>query len=389
MNSNPELGIVLHWLGGLASASFYLPYRQVKRWNWENYWIVGGFFSWIFAPIILASLLTKDLFGVLMATPASVLFWTYIFGLLWGFGGLTFGLTMRYLGISLGMSVALGLCAAFGTLIPPIFEGTFQTDLLDTLGGKVVLLGVFVCLGGIGLAGMAGMTKEGELPEAEKRKVIKEFSFNKGMLIAIFSGIMSACFSFAIEAAKPINLASEAHQTEKLWTGLPALVVILLGGFTTNFIWCLLLNIKNGSFGQYLGDMRSQVTNSEPGLESVTDAPAEEMAKQVPQALGTGSLFANYALSAAAGVIWYFQFFFYQMGTTQMGIYHSASWTLHMASIMIFSTLWGLLLLEWKGCSLKVYIWLALALTTLVGSTIIIGYGTSLKDVPASVQESS
>ncbi len=385
MVSNVPIGIFLHWLGGLASASFYLPYRKVRGWNWETYWLVGGFFSWILAPWFFAEILTKDLFSVLEGTPLDVLFYTFLFGAMWGFGGLTFGLTMRYLGISLGMAVALSFCSVFGTLIPPLFHGTFWNDLLARTDGQVVLGGILVCVLGIALAGAAGMTKESELTTEQKRRTIKEFNFARGMGVATFSGIMSACFSFALDAAKPMKEITIAHGTDKLWAGLPALIVVMLGGFTTNFVWCLLLNANNRSFGQYFG--RSMVAPPARGsghgedieLESAVEAPAEEMALRSPIKPGSGSLPLNYLFSGLAGTTWYFQFFFYQMGTSQMGRFDFASWTLHMASIMIFSTLWGLALQEWKGCSSKVFTWLFLALFALVGSTVIIGFGAYLK----------
>src|SRR6516164_3052510 len=181
MNPNPALGVLFHWLGGLASGSFYVPYRGVKYWAWETYWLAGGFFSWIIAPWILAVLLTNDLFTVLTQAPGSALFWAFFFGLLWGVGGLTFGLTMRYLGLSLGMAVVLGLCAAFGTLMPPIFSGVFLTQVLGTTSGRVILAGVFVCLLGIAAAGVAGICKERVMSFEEKQAAIKEFNLKKGI----------------------------------------------------------------------------------------------------------------------------------------------------------------------------------------------------------------
>ncbi|HTI70926.1 MAG TPA: L-rhamnose/proton symporter RhaT, partial [Candidatus Limnocylindria bacterium] len=231
MNPNPFLGVMFHWLGGLASGSFYVPYKGVKKWSWETYWLVGGFFSWIICPALLASLLTNDLAGVLRQQSASTLWWTYFFGAMWGFGGLTFGLTMRYLGMSLGMGVALGYCAAFGTLLPPIFKSFVPSvPVAETLGqiasttpGQVTLAGVGVCLFGIGIAALAGLTKEKEMPAAEKKKAIAEFAFTKGLLVATFSGIMSACFAFALTAGNPIGTASLAAGTNVIWTGLPKL----------------------------------------------------------------------------------------------------------------------------------------------------------------------
>src|SRR5438552_678368 len=172
MAANPALGVIFHWLGGLASGSFYVPYRGVRRWSWETYWLVGGFFSWIIAPWFLGHLMTRDLLAVLSETPKSTLFWAFFFGLLWGIGGLTFGLTMRFLGLSLGMAVALGLCAAFGTLMPPIFRGEFMSEVVGTSSGRIILLGVAVCLVGIAVAGFAGISKERFMsPEQQKAAI--------------------------------------------------------------------------------------------------------------------------------------------------------------------------------------------------------------------------
>ena len=173
MTPNPLLGVIFHWLGGLASGSFYVPYRGVKRWSWETYWLIGGFFSWIIAPVTLGTIMTNDLPAVLREAPGSTLFWCYFWGMMWGIGGLTFGLSMRYLGMSLGMAVALGYCAAFGTIMPPIFDGEFVSKVLGTTSGQVILFGVAVCLSGIAFAGKAGRSKEREMSAEQKREVIK------------------------------------------------------------------------------------------------------------------------------------------------------------------------------------------------------------------------
>jgi len=355
MTPNPALGVVLHWLGGLASGSFYVPYRGVKRWSWETYWLAGGFFSWIIAPWTLGLIMTNDLTAVLGAAPVSSLVWSYLFGMMWGMGGLTFGLTMRYLGMSLGMAIALGYCAAFGTLVPPIFTGEFVSKVLGTQSGVVILIGVGVCLGGIALAGLAGVSKEREMSGEEKQAAIKEFNLKKGLLVATFSGVLSSCMSFGLAAGDPIKALTLEHGTPTLWQGLPVLVIVLAGGFTTNFIWCLALNIRNKTGHEYF-------------------TPTVKVKKgevRVP-------MLANYLFCALAGTTWYFQFFFYTMGETQMGAYKFSSWTLHMASIIIFSTLWGIALHEWRGAGKRTIRLLILSLATLIGSTVVVGYGNYL-----------
>jgi L-rhamnose-H+ transport protein len=288
---------------------------------------------------------------------------------------------MRYLGLSLGMAVVLGFCAAFGTLVPPIFAGEFFSKVLGTNSGIVILIGVIVCLAGIAVSGMAGMTKEREMSDEQKRAAIKEFNFKKGMAVATFSGVMSACFSYGLASGEPIKELTLKHGTDPLWQGLPVLVVILLGGFTTNFIWCVILNVRNRTGGQYFSS-RVQGEGSGPALETATDAPGEEMAlhADLPSSAEPARvpLGLNYLLCAIAGTMWYFQFFFYTMGESQMGQYKFSSWTLHMASIIIFGSMWGIFFKEWKGASRKASAFLFLSIAMLVCATIIIGGGNYL-----------
>jgi L-rhamnose-H+ transport protein len=342
MMESPVLGVLLHAIGGLAAASFYLPYRKVRVWAWESYWLTGGFFSWIVAPIAGALMLNPDLRAVYASAPVKSILLTYLFGVLWGVGGLTFGLTMRYLGLSLGYALALGFCAAFGTIIPPLFLGTFS-ELLQNAAGLTILGGVAVCLAGIAVCGLAGVRKERELSDAQKTDAVREFNFLKGLWIAVLAGIMSACMAFAFEAGRPILESAQASGTPSTFCNTPVLVVALFGGFSTNCLWCLYLNFRNGTFRDY--------TRTGDGL------------------------WANYLLCALAGITWYFQFFFYGMGTTMMGAYDFSSWTLHMAFIIVFSNLWGIALREWRGTSRTTYTVIISGILILILSTVIVGYG--------------
>ncbi len=409
MGANPFLGVFFHWLGGLASASFYIPYRGVKKWAWETYWLVGGFFSWIIAPAVLAWLLVPNMAGVLrhswsltthvdlLNRDVKIMVLAYIFGAMWGMGGLTFGLTMRYLGIALGMAIALSYCTVFGTLVPTIFDGSIK-QIIHEPSGRMVLLGLAVCVGGIVVSGLAGMSKDREMTEEQKKATVKEFSFAKGLLVATFSGIMSASFAYGLAAGKPIAELAKAqllqHGGADLWQNLPVLVVVLWGGFTTNFIWCVILNIKNRTGHQYLA-FETRGVSEISATEGVINWDAEELGKKTSGADTHGApassavvreapgqavpVLSNYVFSAIAGVTWYLQFFFYSMGQTKMGKFEFSSWTLHMASIIIFSTLWGVVLKEWKGTSKRTHALIAFGLLVLIGSTIIVGYGNFLK----------
>jgi L-rhamnose-H+ transport protein len=344
---NALLGVLFHSLGGFASGSFYIPFKKVKDWSWETYWLAGGIFSWLIVPFLAAWMTVPGFLNIISNATGDTKFYTYLFGILWGIGGLTFGLSMRYLGLSLGMSVALGLCSAFGALVPSIYYifnpkpgSQSLIDMVSNTSGQIVLLSVIVCLIGIGICGKAGMMKEERLSEEEKKKSIAEFSLSKGLFVAIISGLLSACFNFGIEAGKPMaeeaKVAAETAGMSTLFVNNVVFVVILLGGLTTNFIWCIYLNMKNKSFGDY--------TNSRVDLKR------------------------NYLFSALAGTTWFLQFFFYGMGETKLGN-GASSWILHMATIIITSNLWGIKFGEWNGSDKKTF------------NTLLIGVGVILLSV--------
>jgi L-rhamnose-H+ transport protein len=276
---------------------------------------------------------------------------------MWGIGGLTFGLTMRFLGVALGYAIALGLTAVFGTLIPPLFSGELFV-IAQTTSGQVLLSGVLVCVFGIVLGGTAGRRKEAELSAEQKQASISEFNFKKGLIVAIIAGVMSASMAVAFVAGKPIAELAVDNGAPPLWQNLPVLIVILFGGFLTNFVWCVSLIIRNGTARELLGN------------KSTSEAAAAP--------IGRSRLSLNYVLCVIAGLTWYLQFFFYGMGTTQLGKYDFSSWALHMAFIIVFSTLWGLALREWSGASRATHTWNAAGLIVLILSIVIIGWGNTL-----------
>jgi L-rhamnose-H+ transport protein len=361
-------GVIFHFIGGFASGSFYIPYKKVKGWAWESFWIVGGIFSWLIVPP-LAAWLTVPHFGeIIAATNGKILLWTYFFGLLWGIGGLTYGLGVRYLGVSLGSTIILGLCSVFGALVPGVyyqFSPTAGKDSIGTLAtthwGQLVLLGIFICVIGIIICGRAGTLKERDLSkEGAAVNENKDYRFGMGIFVAIVSGVLSACFAFGIDAgaemANAANVAWRAaeHITDPtrnfLYKNNVTYIVILWGGLTTNFIWCMILNARNKTFGNY------------------TD-------KKTP-------LLKNYVFSALAGTTWFLQFFFYGMGESKLGN-GASSWILHMAFIILVANMWGIILNEWKGVSKKAFTTVVIGIITIILSVIIVGYGNSVKPVDA------
>ena len=343
------LGVLLHAIGGFAAGSFYIPFKKVRNWAWESYWLVNGVFSLVFMPLVIARVTVPELMSVLRGAPLKSIVWTYLFGLLWGIGGLTFGLSVRYLGMSLGYAIALGFCAAFGTIIPPVFRGEFG-ELLNQTSGLITLGGILLCLIGIGVCGWAGVSKERELPDEKKKEAIKEFNFVKGLWIAVFAGVMSACMAYGIAAGEPIALLAEERGTPTLWMNSPIFILLFAGGFTTNFVWCAFLNLKNRTAKDYVSR-------------------------------GNAPLVGNYVFSALAGITWYFQFMFYGMGETKMGKYDFSSWTIHMAFIIVFSNIWGLVFGEWKDSSRRTHRIVFLGIIILIASTGVVGLGTYLKSL--------
>ncbi|MEO6313685.1 MAG: L-rhamnose/proton symporter RhaT [Chitinophagaceae bacterium] len=357
------LGVIFHFIGGFASGSFYIPYKKVKGWAWESYWIVGGLFSWLIVPPLAAWLTIPGFADIIRQTSSSSIGLAYFFGLLWGIGGLTYGLGVRYLGVSLGSSIILGLCMVFGALIPSIYYDFFPAQGKDTFSmltgsawGLTVLGGLALCIVGIVFCGKAGTMKEKQLSAASTDphgvKVTTEYKFGLGMLVSVVSGVLSACFNFGLEAGKPMAETANAiwknthpGQGEFLFQNNVTYVIVLWGGLTTNFIWCMILNARNKTFGDY--------TNAKTPLLS------------------------NYIFAALAGITWFLQFFFYGMGESKLGN-GASSWILHMAFIILVANMWGIILKEWKGVNKKTTTMIAMGIITIIISVLVVGYGNSL-----------
>jgi L-rhamnose-H+ transport protein len=345
------LGILFHSIGGFSSGSFYMSFKKVKGWAWESYWIVGGFFSWLIVPPIAAYLTIPGFAEIISAAAPTVKAFTYSMGLIWGIGGLTYGLGVRYLGMSLGNSIVLGFSSAFGALVPSIYYNFYPvagktsfTDMLSNTGGQLVLLGVLVCLIGIAISGKAGILKEADFSDS-KQNSDQEFSLVKGLIIAVISGILSSFFNFGIEGGKPMADEAVRQGFNPLFQNNVTYVVLLWGGLTTNFIWCMYLNFKNKTFGDY--------TNTKTPIAK------------------------NTLFSAIAGTMWFLQFFFYGMGESKLGN-GASSWILHMATIILTANFWGFYLKEWSGVSKRTFRTFLWGIGLILASIVLVGIGNSL-----------
>jgi len=341
---DPIAGILLIALGSIGAASFYVPFKKVKTWAWESYWISQGLFAWIIIPWLFALIFIPrgELIPIIKESPSSAKLMATFFGMLWGFGGLTFGLSLRYLGVALGQSIALGLCAAFGTLLPPIIAGD---NLFATKGGILTIIGVAITVAGIIVIGYAGSLKSKEMSEEEKKAAVREFALKKGILIAIFAGIMSACFNFGFEAGKPIENVALAHGTNPLFQKNPSLIFILLGGFLTNLVYCGFLNIRNKTYKDYYAVSGNVLVN-------------------------------NLFFTFLAGLLWFLQFHFFGMGSSKLPAGMAVfGWSILMALNIAISNIWGIILREWKGVKPKTIIILIAGITVLILSTFVVKLG--------------
>ena len=339
---NTTLGMLIFACGGLAGAVFALPFRKVRGFAYESYWLIYAVFGLVLFPLALACGTVPGLGRVFGETPAATLLACAGFGALWGVGGLTWGLMIRYLGVGLGLAIGCGLCSATGTLLPPIFKGQAATLLFGADGALetaklVTLAGVAVSLLGIVFVGLAGQAKENELPEEEKKKAVAEFNFRKGIVVALVSGVFSGCMNFGLSSGDVMQkLAAEAG-AGSWWTGMPVLVTVLAGGFLVQLVWALVMNVRNGTLGDYA---------------------------KLPSHAGLGALF----FAGLAGVIWALQFAFLKIGEPLCGDMAYIGFAVVMGASVLFSSLLGMILGEWKGTGAKTRAFLAVGLMLLAVS---------------------
>jgi L-rhamnose-H+ transport protein len=360
MSFNPMMGGALHALGGLGAASFYVPLKGVRKWAWESSWLVANFFFLVVCPGVIAWFTVPQLGEIYGSVPRGAIVTALTLGLCWGFGNLSWGLALRYLGMSLGFSLALGFCTVMGTLGPPVIKSLAPNalpnlanqkslqDLVTHAPGQATLAGLAVCLTGIALCGRAGMRKERELSDAEKKVSVREFSFVKGLGVACLCGMLSAFFSLAITDTEPIAMRAAELGTDSLWTNSATMAVVLLGGAVSNLLWCLMLNFRNGSAGDYM---------------NVSQAPVAR----------------NFLLCALAGTVMYSEFFFYGIAAPYMGAFSFINFPIHLALVIVLGNVWAIVFKEWQGTSLGTRGMMAGGIALLLLATVFMGYGGYLE----------
>ena len=356
------IGLLIIAVGAFCQSSSYVPINKIKEWSWESYWIVQGVFAWLVLPLLGAMLAVPEghtLCELYTGAPSFNVWMTIFFGILWGVGGLTFGLSMRYLGVALGQSIALGTCAALGTIMGPVLLNVFfpEQDPLSKLTAAVII-GVVVTLIGIAIIGIAGSMKSASLSEEEKKEAVKDFNFPKGIVIALLAGFMSGCFNVGLEFGKDINFC---ELTDPMFRTLPATFLVTLGGFITNAIYCFYQNQKNNTWGDYLPVFSiAKRSKEEQGGWKITDYRISSY------------WISNIFFCLLAGGLWYSQFFGLSLGKgflTSSPTLTTLAFCILMALNVVFSNVWGIILKEWKGFSKKTIAVLIVGLVVLIISS--------------------
>ncbi len=329
------IGLIIIAIGSFCQSSSYVPIQKIKDWSWESFWLVQGIFAWLIFPFIGSLIALPDIFKLFEVWSIDGVWTSMFYGVLWGIGGLTFGLSMRYLGVALGQSIALGTCSAFGTLLPAIFGGT---DIFHG-EGLILLIGVCITITGIAVIGFAGSLRAANMSEEDKKAAIKDFALTKGLMVALLAGVMSACFNLGLDAGSNIKLATIELGAKELFALNPVIMLVTFGGFFTNAVFCLYQNVKNNTMSDYK----------------------------------KGSVAGNNILFCClAGVLWYMQFFGLGVGESFLAgssVMLAFSWSILMSLNVTFSNFWGIILKEWKGCDKKIIVVLAVGLAILVFST--------------------
>ncbi|MEL4015940.1 L-rhamnose/proton symporter RhaT [Dryocola clanedunensis] len=341
MSNAIAMGILWHLVGAASAACFYAPFKKVQRWSWETMWAVGGFVSWIVLPWAVSATLLPDFWSYYGSFGASTLLPVFLFGAMWGIGNINYGLTMRYLGMSMGIGIAIGITLIVGTLMTPIIAGKFDV-LVGTPGGRMTLLGVLVAV-----IGVAIVTRAGQLKERQMGIKAEEFNLKKGLVLAVMCGIFSAGMSFAMDAAKPMHEAAAALGVDPLYVALPSYVVIMGGGAVINLGFCFIRLAK-----------------------------VKHLSIKADFSIARPLIIANVLFAALGGLMWYLQFFFYAWGHAKIPAqYDYMSWMLHMSFYVLCGGLVGLIMKEWKSAGRRPVGVLSVGCVVIILAANIVGLG--------------
>lgn len=333
--------------GAFTSGSFAIPFGKIREWKWETYWLIYSIGAYTIFPLTACLIFAPQFMDLYRSLPSDVVVKVFLSGIVYGIGNLSFGLSLRYLGLSLGYALSLGLMLAIGTLVPPLIDGRLS-EMIGRSGGNLLIAGVIIACAGIALSGWAGFMKDKIISDSDKKKSVSEFSLLKGVLAALLVGVTGSAMSLGFEQGIPVSVAAEKSGIDPLFVTMPVMILLLSGTLITTLVWCIWLGIRNRSLRDY------------------SDSK-----------LGKG-LIMNYLFALLAGFLWFSQFILFGMGKSKMGEFTFTSWGILMALTIVFATLWGLYRKEWKGAPAKIWIIMVLSLLIIIASSFMIGISGSL-----------
>jgi L-rhamnose-H+ transport protein len=346
MDQNISLGLLLIAAGAFSSGSFAIPFGKIRNWKWETYWLIFSLGAYILFPLAACIFLAPDFVRILGIVPSKTLAVVFALGTIYGIGNLSFGLSLRYLGISMGYSLSLGLMLAIGTLIPPVLDGRLDV-MMAGRGGNLLIAGVLIAVIGIALTGLAGFLKDKSISDSGKKESVSEFNYIKGAVAALLVGVTGSAMSLGFEQGIPIAGIAAEQGINPLFVSMPVMLVLLSGTFVTTLVWCICLGVRNKSLGNYTK------AGSEPALT------------------------ANYLFALLSGFLWFTQFILFGMGKSKMGPFTFTSWGILMGLTIVFATLWGLIRKEWRGVSSGIYALMVISLLVIIISSFMIGISGS------------
>jgi L-rhamnose-H+ transport protein len=308
--------ILIVIMAGLFLGTFGVGMKHIAPMAWEAWWLVYALLSLLLFPLAWALLAVPSLWDVLAAAPLDAAAKGMFFGAMWGIGGIMFGFSIRYVGMSITYGVVIGLSASVGALVPLLQ----RPDAVSSPAFPSILLGILVMLGGVVVAVYAGVRRDRQQVAAGKEiagvKTGREFRL--GLVIVAVCGAFSSVLNVGYVAALPVAKTAQQFGALTRNSGLAAWVVVLFGGFLVNGGYALFLLTKNGTWNTFL-------------------AP------------GAGKA---WKWSVLTGLIWFAAFGLYGQGAALLGDMGPViGWAIYVGLGMVVGTVWALLAGEWKGAA--------------------------------------
>lgn len=304
------IGIILVIVATFFQGSFGLGMKYMNPLKWEAWWLVHAVVAMILIPTVWAYIVTPDLFTVISQASTDTILYAMLFGAMWGVGGILFGKSVPYIGMSLTYGIVLGLCAAAGSLIP--FFSNSSPEMMASL--PKVIGGVVLLVIGVAFAAYAGIIKDKATANEEGGSENK--NLKTGLIIAVLSGLLSAALGIGFANGIDIKQLAENAGASVMNSSLAVWVVVLWGGFIINAGYAVFLLTKNKTWNSF----------------------------------STPNAGKAYMWAIIASVFWFGALGIYGQGATLMGDLGAViGWPILMGGGLIISNVWAYRSGEWNG----------------------------------------